>query len=288
MRPTRSRVARHLALIAGVTAVLVFVMLRPFLPGRHDGLAVPLSTMVQVFGVVGLLLLPVGLAWLVHELRSERKNGRRRYVFASLTAGFVVAAAVSLAGVATSGLALGIVTAGVALSLGVRCVRVLNSETDAERGAFNAAPLYLVCLPVLVLVFQSALAARTLDWSRSRAIAHSASFIGDIERYRAANGMYPASLGATWPDYDTGVVGIERHTYARRGDAYNVFFLLPGFLLKDFGTREFVVYNPRDEHTITSHTNGILLATPDRPLEGQGWYASRDTGVPHWKSFLFD
>ena len=288
MSPTGSHVARHLALIAALTAVLVFVMLRPFLPGRHDGLAVPLSTMVQAFGVVGLLLVPVGVAWLVYEVRSGRKDARHRFVLTSLAAGAVVALAVSLVGVATSGLSLGVLTGGATLHAGGRCVRALKREQDAGRGGFNAAPLYLICLPVLVLVFQSVLAARTLDWSRSRAIAHSAPFIGDIERYRAANGMYPESLGATWPDYETGVVGIERHTYARRGDAYNVFFLLPSFLLEDFGTREFVVYNPRDEHTITSHTNGILLSTPERPLEGRGWYASRDTGVPRWKSFLFD
>jgi hypothetical protein len=244
--------------------------------------------MVQVFGVVGLLLVPTGIAWLVYELRSGSKEKRYRFVFAALAAGVVVALAVSLAGAATNGVSLGVLTFGLALYLAVQCVRALKTVRHAERGAVCAAPLYLISLPVLVSVSQLAIAERATEWSRSRAIAQSAEFIGDIEQYRAVNGTYPPSLGATWADYDTGVVGIERHTYARRGEAYNVFFELPSFLLKDFGTREFVVYNPLDAHTITSHTNWILRATPEQTLEGRGWYASRDTGAPHWRSFLFD
>jgi hypothetical protein len=288
MKTTAGNIAKHLGIIVGTTALLVFVMLRPFLAGRYDGLSVPLSTMVQVCGVVGLLLVPIGIAWLAYELRSERKEKRHRFAVASLAAGVVVALAVSLVGVATSGISLGVLTFGIGLYLAVQCVRALKEEENSERNALSAIPLYLVSLPVLILVLQLVLAEPVIEWSRSRAIAQSTEFINAIEQYRAANGTYPASLGATWADYDTGVIGIERHTYARGVEAYNIIFQLPSFLLNDFGTREFVVYNPRDEHTITSHTNWILLATPEESLEGRGWYASHDAGALHWKSFLFD
>lgn len=39
-------------------------MLLPFLPGEYDPVALPLSTTVQAFGFIGLLLVPVGILWL--------------------------------------------------------------------------------------------------------------------------------------------------------------------------------------------------------------------------------
>jgi hypothetical protein len=50
----------------GITAVIACVILGtllPFLPGRYDGLAAPLSGMCQIFGMVELLLVPIGALW---------------------------------------------------------------------------------------------------------------------------------------------------------------------------------------------------------------------------------
>jgi len=49
-------------------------MLLPFLPGQYDSLAVPLSMMAQLFGIVGLLLVPLGVVWIAYEYRSEGKR----------------------------------------------------------------------------------------------------------------------------------------------------------------------------------------------------------------------
>jgi hypothetical protein len=65
MKPAIHNIATHLALIIGIATLLVLCMVYPFLPGGYDRLAVPLSTMAQVFGVVGLALVPGGLLWLL-------------------------------------------------------------------------------------------------------------------------------------------------------------------------------------------------------------------------------
>jgi hypothetical protein len=48
------------ALMSVIAALIAFGMVYPFLPGGYDGLAVGLSMMAQVFGIVGLPLIPLG------------------------------------------------------------------------------------------------------------------------------------------------------------------------------------------------------------------------------------
>ena len=62
-------IVKHLSIIVGIAALIVLSITYPFLPGRHDRLAVPLSTMAQVFGILGLPLVPVGLWWLAMPKR---------------------------------------------------------------------------------------------------------------------------------------------------------------------------------------------------------------------------
>jgi hypothetical protein len=159
---------------------------------------------------------------------------------------------------------------------------------NAERENFNAVPLYLTIVPVVVLLFQLMFAAPITQFSRDHAIVMSAEIIHAIEEYRAANGYYPSSLLATWTDYSPDIVGIEQFHYVPQGDAYNLFFQQPRFLLDDIGVREFVAYNPLDQHTMISHASWILLLSPGELRVSQGWYAVRDAPTPHWRYFWFD
>lgn len=118
-------------------------------------------------------------------------------------------------------------------------------------------------------------------------MANAAELIARIEAYYDRHAQYPASLQAQYGDYDPNRVGIDRYHYMRRGGSYNLAFEQPRFLLDDIGTREWVVYNPRGEHRVYSHTSWLLLpSAAAEPI--QGWYASGDAGRAHWKYFLFD
>lgn len=152
-----------------------------------------------------------------------------------------------------------------------------------KRKSFSALPLYLALIPSIALVAQLTLAAPLTERSRNLAIQNSAEVIRDIEAYRAEHGQYPVSLFGVWPDYSPNVIGIPQYYYEPNGEAYNLVFEQPRFLLHDFGAREFVMYNPRDEHALESHAARRLT----QPELG-GWYAVHDAGAPHWKYFLFD
>lgn len=281
MKMARNHMLTHLTILGGLGAALVLCVVYPFLPGRYDGLAVPLSTMVQVFGVVGLPLVVVGLFWLIVPRCAFR------CAMASIVLGTGVALILALFATLSVGPAFGALTLAAWASLGLRLIPRLRALRQREAGGFQPAPLYLIALPVLSVVAQLGLAAPLTRWSRERAMANAAEFINDIEHYHTRHGRYPISLQALHKDYDPAVVGVDRFSYAPQGDAYHLFFEQPRFLLDRLGTREWVVYNSRDEHRAYSHVAWLLLPTDGRePM--QGWYASGDAGREHWKYFWFD
>jgi hypothetical protein len=283
----------HFVRIVGITSLLVLCMFYPFLPGEYDGLAVALSTMAQVFGVVGMLLVPVGALWLLHELRRRARIKRNLpdkdrsygFVLASVVVGSFIAIAVALLAAISIGLFLGFLPLALWFYIIFRLTSRLKLLKNAEAENINPTPFYLIFLPIAVLIFQLTFTAPATEFSRNYAIMNSAELINEIENYHTVHGRYPDSLLAVNKDYHPSVVGIEQYHYAPNEDAYNLFFEQPTFLLDNLGTREFVVYNKLDEHVIPSHVYWILIWTPEELATRQGWYAVHDASSAHWKYF---
>lgn len=285
----------HLVRIGGLITLLVLSTFYPFLPGQYDGFAVPLSAMAQAFGAVGLLLIPVGVAWLIYEARKSARRKRNLptkargfyFALASIAAFSIVAIAISLSAFTSDSFSLVFLTLALWIYVAWRLRPGLKVMRTAEGERFNPTPLYLVLIPSILFILQLTLAPHATNFSRSRAIAQSAELIGDIEKYRAAHGHYPNFLQAVNKDYHPSVVGIEQFHYALNGDAYNLFFEQPTFLF-DFGIREIVMYNKRDEHLVAGHAAWILEGGPRGLVARQGWNTSHDASSPHWKYFWFD
>ncbi|GIH28373.1 hypothetical protein Aph01nite_66830 [Acrocarpospora phusangensis] len=288
MRPAWSRIALHGVFIGAIAAFLVLLLLYPFLPGAYDSLAMPLSMMVQIFGGVGILVVITAIPWLIYEVWNKRKRKSHYFAIVSMGTSTIVALAVSLAAAAQFGLSLGVLSFTLWIVALMRWARRMTLLKTAETRRFNPAPVYLVLLPLIALAGQILLAAPLTTSSRDHAIANAAELVRDIERHRAEFGSYPESLLAVWPDYLPAVTGIEKYNYAKSGESYNVSFEQPRFFFDIFGTREFVMYNPRDEQLMPSHASWILIWPAERIRTTQGWYASGDTGTPHWKYFRFD
>lgn len=272
---------RHVAVLAGIASLLALGTIYPFLPGRYDSLAIPLSTMTQVFGVVGLALVPCGVLWFLMP-----KHG---FAFAVLTTIVATGIALILALFATLsvGNAFGVLTLGAWIcALAVIIPRLRRMKRTESRGR-HAAPMYLVLLPVCAFVIQLAVATSMTRQSRDVAIANATAFIDDIEQYYQGHGHYPVALQAQNIDYRPGVIGVQRYYYVPQGDSYNLSFEQPRFVLDRFGTREWVVYNPRDSHRVFSHV-AWMLPPPEVVESSQGWYAFGETGRAHWRYFLFD
>ncbi len=275
----------HLLCIAGATALIVLVTLLPFMPGSYDPLSVPLSAMARVSGFAGLLFVPVGALWTASAY--WRRLSERDYAFAvtALIVGSIVSGILSMAAFALVGLLLGVVTLALA-TYAVFSMRRRIAILRTARPAWRGAPaLYLLIVPLAVFLVQQALVPRAVEFSRDRAIRNAALLIADIERHRAARGTYPSSLLSVWKDYSPSVIGIERYHYEPSGDAYNLLFEQPA---ADLATREFVVYNPRDEQVATSHAMDLLQYSPEHLERRRGYFAVHETPHAHWKYFWFD
>ena len=273
-----------LRLTAAIAAITLCTLL-PFLPGRYDMLAVPLSFMAQLFGVAGLLLVPIGVLWLASGYWSAL--ARHHYLFAvtSLVVASLIWAIVSLAAVTSGGLSFGVIV----LAVGIYVLVTLGSRLKEMKGAtpkyVRPIGLYLIVLPVTAALLRFLVVRPAIEFSRSRAILNSTALIADIERYRAARGRYPPSLLSLWEDYEPSVIGIEQFHYEISGDAYNLIFEQFAYPV---GTREIVVYNPRDQQVATSHDMDLLQLSPEDLERQRGYYAVHATQHAHWKYFWFD
>ena len=284
------RLVMHTLGITATTAGVVLVTLLPFLPGGYDPSAAPLSFVCRFFGLVGpVLLVPVGAAWVASRYWSAL--ARRQHIIAIaavMAATMVWGATVLLPAVFTSPL--------IALAAGLVWVHAVSAIFWPRWKRLRAAageparvlPLYLLVVPLAVALIQAALLGPAIELSRQRAIRNAAPLIAAIERYRAAQGRYPPSLFSLWTDqYKPNVIGIEKYHYEPHEEAYNLIFEQ---IARAFGTREFVVYNPRDRQVMTAHLVDLLELTPEQlALERtRGHYAVHDAGVPRWKYFWFD
>lgn len=274
--------------ILGIVATIAFVVLctlLPFLPGSYDGLAVALSEMAHMFGILGLLLVPIGLLWIAAD-RSERLSKKRHlFPLLALIASTLVWAGLWLAAVVHSGFVSGFAIVAVWVWVLRKAWTNLRRTKTLDRA--SALPFYLVAVPVVVALLQWAFVERAIQSSRNRAILNSAPLLAAIEDYRVRNGKYPTSLLAELPDYGPHVIGIREFRYEPHGEGYNLVFEQFNYR---FGTREFVVYNPRDEHVMTAHASDILELTPEQLVveRTRGHHARHDLPQPHWKLFWFD
>lgn len=277
---------KHLLGIVLTIAFVLFCTFLPFLPGSHDNLAMALSEMAHLFGIVGLILVPIGLLWLAANRSSRLSQKRHAFPLLALLASTLVWLAVYLGAVIHSGLTLACTVVLVWLVLLRKSWLIFRRGSDARDSA-SALPLYLIAVPVVVALVQYAFVERAIEFSRNRAILNSAPLIAAIEEYRTRNGHYPTSLLAEWPDYLPKVIGISQYHYQPHGDAYNVVFEQ---FNHRFGTREFVVYNPRNEQVMTAHARDILEFTPEQLVveRTRGHYAQQDLPQPNWKYFQFD
>lgn len=286
---------RHLLLLTATLVVALACMFYPFMPGRHDRLAVTLSSMAQVVGLVGLLLVPIGVLWLAHESSQSRPRhgaahpGAMSYWLAlSATVGSaIVIAGVALAAAIHTGLSLAVVVLVFGGHLIRRALAAARRLRVAGDNRWNPAPLYLIVVPCCLFLARLWLLPAAVEFSRTRTIEGSARFIGAIEGYRAAYGRYPISLASLHHDYHPPTVGVERYHYEPYLDAYNVFFEQPTFPI---GMQEIVMYNPAGQHVMMVH-NQDLLESPPEQVEGERAYharSARDAGVRNWRYFWFD
>lgn len=278
----------------GILETLFLCIVFPFLPRDFDALATQISLAVQTFSVIGLITCFPAILWLYNSFKSRNKdrdtallNKQRKFAKIYVYTFVLVFLPIVLMTILTLSLSFGI-SLLIALIISAKFSLKRIAHSNQETPSTLLLPLFLTLLPISLLAFQLAVNKPLTNWSRNKAIANSKELINEIENWKTKYGNYPPTLNAVHKDYNVGIRGIEKYHYTYDNTTYNLYFEQPKFLLDQFGTREFVVYNPNDSHLMISHASWNARWEPEQIRSTQGWYASGNTGHPHWKYFCFD
>jgi len=232
----------------------------------------------QLTGFVGLLLVPVGVLWLIQEIKKNATNNKplnnwsNGYYYA-ITAtcvctfiGLILLLGL-LVGVGPSAAVIGLIVIAITLYRIVLAIKNLKAKIDKQ---FNATPLYLLSIPVIAFIVYLFLLGPVSNYSRNYAIRHAEKLIYAIENYYTQRGDYPESIDNLYYLYQIpkpSVMGVDKFKYERNGNAYNLSFIQWQHV---GATEEIVMYNKKDEHNVKGH------------------FVSYTVGTPHWKYYWLD
>lgn len=265
----------HLVLL---NLLIVLCMFLPFLPGRYDALVLGLSGLAQLTGFFGLLLVPIGILWLIQEIRkiagrkAPTSNWANGYYFAITTTiiCFLFALIIVMGFFISVGLSAAVISAALLTFIFYRSIPAIKNLKNPTKPVFHSAPLYLLSVPVIAFTARLFFMSAATEYSRNYAIEQGHKVIAAIENYRNQKGSYPESLEYVhYVSYvsSPSIMGIPEFRYEKNGAAYNLSFVQ----WQNVGeTEEVVMFNKFDEHNVKGH------------------YASYNAGAPHWKYYWLD
>ncbi len=263
----------HWLQLIALNVVLVICILLPFFPGRYDSLSLPLSVSAQLIGYIGLLLVPIGILWLIQEMKklsgsatplNNWSNGYNYAISASIVCTLISLVFMSVLAVSV-GFSAGVIAfiiAAFLLNRQFNAIKDLKSQTG-----FNLAPLYFIIIPLIALFVSTRLIVPASNHSRNSAIKQAEKVILALEKYHNETGNYPTSIGHLYDLPTPEVVGVKEFIYELNGNAYNLAFVQHQHL---GATREVVIYNRNDDHQVKGH------------------FASFNADTPHWKYYWLD
>ena len=281
----------HFFRILVITAVLLACVFLPYMPGEYDSLATTLSFMAQLFGLAGLLLVPVGLLWLLYELSLRAKKntltsiGTYRFAVAAILTSCLVAFVISLGAFGNNNRSFGIFTVILCTYVVWKVLPRLKQLKNQQNRRLHPAPFYLMIIPLVIALFRLMFIEPATEFSRYYAIRQSGPLIADIETYYKNNGKYPVSLQALHHDYKPSMTGISQFYYERNGMAYNVYFKQ---FSDELDVLEIVMYNKLDEHAFAAHAMDILEYTNEELALRRGDRQRYPLSIPHWVYMKFE
>lgn len=274
--------------LIAVNLLLVLMIISPFLPGPPNKAVIGLSVFAQLLGFFGLLLVPLGVIWIILELRKSATGVNKRpdwkppfiiAIYSILVIGGLIMSEY-LAGF--SGIAIG----AFALWQVIREIRKLRHASGRQ---FNPTPLYLLIIPLVAFTSRKYLAEPLADNSRRIAIERSEGLIAAIEDYKIKEGQYPESL----QDLESGylkkipspfIMGILNFRYNKIGEQYSLSFSQ----WREWGSLEEIVLYEKDnlKNNLTGKYAGYDYSFDLCRVKGA--FASHDAGHDYWRYYFID
>lgn len=272
--------AKKWCILLLVASLLIGISFVPFLPGPYSTVAIGASALVQMFGFFGLLLVPVGLVWLLLQLRTKQEERKvpdrwaNGYYLSLLVFILVIGFLILL-------LAVGFYQVGIRERIFFMCfigvliafcyagtARLKNSRPEKS----NFLSLYLIVIPLAAWCTKNFWVEKIADISRDKAIVQSLPLIDALEEYHSKNGRYPFTLNELKGKYlpvipNSGVIGIKPYAYEKTGDSYQLSFV------------QWLHWGATEEKVIYSRFNQEQI---------KGYFAGFGTKYPDWRYYWFD
>ena len=162
-----------------VIAIIILIMIfLPYLPGDYDASSVTLSGMAQLLGFSSLLFVPIGIGWLIYSIKQKKEsstvsNYSYRFAIAALAVSIIVALITSLGSFANHSLSLAVITILIYVFIFPKIVSRVKQIKTKNNKSFNPMPLYLVCIPIIVVLIRSLFIVPAIEFSRNYAIKQS-------------------------------------------------------------------------------------------------------------------
>ncbi len=272
--PFSSMKKRHWLQLIALNLLTILCMLLPFLPGPYDNLSMALSAIMQSNGFFGLLLVPIGVLWLIQEIK-RRVDGQDNTN--NWSNGFYLASTATVLGTFIMlffsfgmFMLVGITAALLSILFTIWClykIIPMIKDLKTQTRPFHTAPLYLLSVPLIAFAFRMFLVGPVSDYSRNYAIENAQQLITEIENYYDAHHEYPQSIEELYHVPKPNIMGIEKFQYEKRGNDYNLWFIQWQAII---ATKEVVVYNKRGDYNVKGH------------------YASFDAPKVNWRYYWLD
>ncbi|NOT73756.1 MAG: hypothetical protein HOP08_02425 [Cyclobacteriaceae bacterium] len=152
-------------------------------------------------------------------------------------------------------------------------IRELKQKRNGGKHQIDVKAIILLTLPITVFITSIYVSELLRDFSRGFAINRTEELIQSIEKFKEKKGTYPESLAELTPEFIADIpspfiMGIKNYYYTKLGNTYTISFEQNVILNFNF---EVVTFDPTDNHKAEGEIKDIY-----------------DTGINHWKYYLFD
>jgi hypothetical protein len=218
---------------ASIHLLLVVIIILPFMPGPSSNLVIGLSILGQITGFLGLVLVPVGIAWTIAEVVNRKRqnttiNRNLSYGFAisAIVLGTIIYLLLLVSCFVTGGVLTGISALLPGVFVFYKVVKSTRKLKTVPGFSFNRVPLYLITVPLLALGMRTFVVGPVSKFSRDFAIKRSEQLIASIEQYKERKGRYPESLvelgsGSVPQPF---IMGVKKFRYNKIDDQYSISF----------------------------------------------------------------
>lgn len=271
--------ARHWIILTSIAALILIISIAPFMPGTTIEFSHSLAQFIHASGYLGLFILPLGMLWLIIEMRNEKNQELTRwtngYYLAWLTLTPLLLIYLMILTKTTAEILGGSITTiiphAILIPILVFLVSRIQKLKHKANYYFNAIPLYIVIIPLITIFISHFIVENVANLRREKLIILTEPLITAIEKYKTDHGIYPEQLNLLQQKYIAQLPtlkykGVNGYHYKTSQGSFQLSF------------EQLWHWNATD----------VTMYSPQNHVVVKGNYDKISTRYPNWYHYLAD